>query len=130
MPIVFLADRDAPEELEHLLDLGVRGYLSPSAEPEVVFAAVRLVHAGGAYIPIHLLGEARSAAQRYHVIHGLTGREIAVVKLLRDGASNKIIAAALGMQEGTVKVHVRNIMRKLRVANRTQVVLVTRQLFE
>ncbi len=55
---------------------------------------------------------------------------MAVVKFLRDGAPNKVIATALGMQEGTVKVHIRSIMRKLRVANRTQVALIARQLFE
>jgi DNA-binding NarL/FixJ family response regulator len=130
VPVIVLSDRDAPEELDKLLDLGVRGYLPPLAEPGVVFAAVRLVHAGGTCIPIHLLGEARKAVQRHRGMHGLTEREMAVVKFLRDGAPNKVIATALGMQEGTVKVHIRSIMRKLRVANRTQVALIARQLFE
>jgi DNA-binding NarL/FixJ family response regulator len=130
VPVIVLSDRDAPEELDNLLDLGVRGYLPPSAEPAVVFAAVRLVHAGGTCIPIHLLGEARRAVHRHRGMHGLTEREMSVVKFLGDGAPNKVIATALGMQEGTVKVHIRSIMRKLRVANRTQVALIARQLFE
>ena len=54
----------------------------------------------------------------------LTARQKAVLELLRRGDTNKIIARRLGMTEGTVKVHVRQIMRKFGVTNRTQVALV------
>jgi DNA-binding NarL/FixJ family response regulator len=54
----------------------------------------------------------------------LTVRQKAVLELLRRGDSNKIIARQLGMREGTVKVHVRQIMRKFGVTNRTQVAVV------
>ena len=50
----------------------------------------------------------------------LTDRELGVIHLLREGKSNKLIAAQLKMQESTVKVHVRNILKKLHVSNRTQ----------
>jgi DNA-binding NarL/FixJ family response regulator len=55
--------------------------------------------------------------------HNLTARQKAVVELLSRGESNKSIARRLGMREGTVKVHVREIMRKLGVTNRTQVAM-------
>jgi DNA-binding NarL/FixJ family response regulator len=59
---------------------------------------------------------------------GLTGRQYQVVQCLRKGLPNKIIARELGMTEGTVKVHVRQIMRKLGATNRTQIaILVTSQ---
>jgi DNA-binding NarL/FixJ family response regulator len=56
--------------------------------------------------------------------HSLTARQKAVLELLRRGDTNKVIARRLGMREGTVKVHVRQIMRKFGVTNRTQVAVV------
>jgi DNA-binding NarL/FixJ family response regulator len=53
----------------------------------------------------------------------LTAREWEVLKILREGRQNKLIAFELGISENTVKVHLRNIMKKLHVSNRTQVVL-------
>jgi DNA-binding NarL/FixJ family response regulator len=54
----------------------------------------------------------------------LTARQKAVLELLRRGDTNKVIARRLGMREGTVKVHVRQIMRKFGVTNRTQIAVV------
>ena len=58
----------------------------------------------------------------------LTPRELAVIDLLREGKPNKLIARQLDMQENTVKVHVRNILRKLNAANRTHAALVANRL--
>jgi DNA-binding NarL/FixJ family response regulator len=52
-------------------------------------------------------------------------RQLQVLELLKEGKQNKIIAYELGMCESTVKVHIRQIMRKLKARNRTQVVLLT-----
>lgn len=54
---------------------------------------------------------------------GLTSREWDVLRILREGRQNKIIAFELGISESTVKVHLRNIMKKLHASNRTQVAL-------
>ncbi len=54
---------------------------------------------------------------------GLTARECDVLKFLREGHQNKIIAFELGISESTVKVHLRNLMKKLHASNRTQVAL-------
>nr|WP_246482341.1 LuxR C-terminal-related transcriptional regulator [Methylopila capsulata] len=54
-----------------------------------------------------------------------TARQAAVVDALRQGKANKIIAYELNMRESTVKVHVRNIMRKLKAKNRTEVAFMT-----
>jgi DNA-binding NarL/FixJ family response regulator len=56
--------------------------------------------------------------------YSLTARQRAVLELLRRGETNKAIARRLGMREGTVKVHVRQIMRKFGVTNRTQIAVV------
>jgi DNA-binding NarL/FixJ family response regulator len=135
-PVVLLSDRDDVEDVMNALSQGIRGYINPSVEPEVVFAALKLVHAGGTFIPAQAI---RSAAAKVHNGSGctrqqvmtalnLTPRELSVIELLRDGAPNKVIATALEMQESTVKVHVRNIMKKLHVANRTHAASVANRL--
>jgi len=57
-----------------------------------------------------------------------TSRQTAVIAALRQGKQNKIIAHELNMRESTVKVHVRNIMQKLKATNRTEVAYLTNQL--
>ena len=135
-PVVLLSDRDDVEDVMNALSNGIRGYINPSVEPEVVFAALKLVHAGGTFIPAQAI---RTAAAKIHNSSGctrqqvmtaldLTPRELSVIELLREGAPNKLIAAALQMQESTVKVHVRNIMKKLHVSNRTHAASVANRL--
>jgi DNA-binding NarL/FixJ family response regulator len=58
----------------------------------------------------------------------LTLRELSVIDLLREGKPNKLIAVQLEMQENTVKVHVRNILKKLNATNRTHAALVANRL--
>jgi DNA-binding NarL/FixJ family response regulator len=66
-----------------------------------------------------------------HKTNGLfTTRQAAVIEALRRGKPNKIIAYELKMRESTVKVHVRNIMKKLKATNRTQVAYLATQLLE
>jgi DNA-binding NarL/FixJ family response regulator len=58
-----------------------------------------------------------------------TARQAAVLRALRQGKANKQIAYDLNMREGTVKVHIRNIMRKLKAKNRTEVAILANGLF-
>ena len=135
-PVVLLSDRDDVEDVMNALSHGIRGYINPSVEPEVVFAALKLVHAGGTFIPVQAIRTAAatvhnpSSCTRQQVMTALdlTPRELSVVELLREGTPNKLIAAALLMQESTVKVHVRNIMKKLHVSNRTHAASVANRL--
>lgn len=127
-PVIILSDRDDADDVVKALTLGVRGYIPTSIDCEVAFAALSLIYAGGTYIPLHILGSANAEIgngaedDRGQLADelDLTHRELAVMHLLREGKSNKLIATALKMQESTVKVHVRNILKKLHVANRTQ----------
>jgi DNA-binding NarL/FixJ family response regulator len=87
----------------------------------ITFAAIRFITAGGVFAPLDLLLTKRpdrvvEAAQQSR----LTPRQVAVLNHLQQGKANKIIAHELGMSESTVKVHVRNIMRKTGATNRTQ----------
>jgi DNA-binding NarL/FixJ family response regulator len=135
-PAIVLSDRDDVEEVNRALTHGVRGYIPTSVECEIAVAALRLVRAGGTFVPADAL---RSAAAKHDNKteaerrgrsdeFDLTPRELSVIDLLREGKPNKLIAAQLEMQESTVKVHVRNILKKLHAANRTHAASVANRL--
>lgn len=138
VPIAVIAD---PEDLQFALEASecrFRGYVPTSLTMDVVIAALRLVLAGGTYLSRECLYSAGTAATapeldceadapdlRDASDASFTSREEEVVQQLRHGKPNKIIAHNLGISEGTVKVHLRNIMRKLHATNRTQVAYLT-----
>lgn len=131
-PVTVLSDEGNGGEIDELVSLGVRGYLPTTVDPKVAFAAIRLVCAGGTYVPVvrHApLGARNSRATEVPVGLDLTPREMAVADLVRQSKSNKVIGVELSLQESTVKVHIRNIMKKLGAANRTQIALVADRLF-
>jgi DNA-binding NarL/FixJ family response regulator len=136
-PAVVLSDRDDSVEVNLALSHGVRGYIPTSFDYDVAVAALRLISAGGIFVPADALRTA--TAKRADHLDGerqerrpdeldLTPRELSVVDLLREGKPNKLIAAQLEMQESTVKVHVRNILKKLHAANRTHAASVANRL--
>jgi len=126
-PVALLSDRDDAQNVLEALTSGVHGFIPTSLEAEVAARAVRLITAGGTFIPAHTLRAAitkTDTGPNYErrsvpVEWGLTPRELSVIDLLREGKPNKVIAIKLNMQDSTVKVHVRNILRKLHAANRT-----------
>jgi len=133
---VVLADRNDVGEVNRALAHGVRGYIPTSVEWEVVVAALRLISAGGTFVPADALRStaAKSGDQPEGEGRGrsgeldLTPRELSVIDLLREGKPNKLIGRELEMQESTVKVHVRNILKKLNARNRTHAALVANRL--
>jgi DNA-binding NarL/FixJ family response regulator len=133
---VVLADRNEVAEVNRALTHGVRGYIPTSVEWEVAVAALRLVSAGGTFVPADALRSTASKpgdqpeGERQGRSDGLdlTPRELSVIDLLREGKPNKVIAAQLDMQENTVKVHVRNILKKLNATNRTHAAFVANRL--
>jgi DNA-binding CsgD family transcriptional regulator len=96
-------------------------------EFDIAVEAVRFVLAGGTYVPLECVlatgGSGIAAAQPSPSVGAVTGRELAVVRAIQQGKSNKVIAYDLNMCESTVKVHVRNIMKKLKARNRTEVAI-------
>ena len=133
---VVLADRNEVAEVNRALTHGVRGYIPTSVEWEVAVAALMLVSAGGTFVPADALRSTASKpgdqpeGERQRRSDGLdlTPRELSVIDLLREGKPNKVIAAQLDMQENTVKVHVRNILKKLNATNRTHAAFVANRL--
>jgi DNA-binding NarL/FixJ family response regulator len=133
---VVLSDRDDVDDVNRALAYGVRGYIPTSVECGVAVAALRLISAGGTFVPAGALrstaakldGQPEGERQRRSDGRDLTPRELSVIDLLREGKPNKLIAARLDMQESTVKVHVRNILKKLNATNRTHAAFVANRL--
>jgi DNA-binding NarL/FixJ family response regulator len=98
----------------------VGGYCLPPEtflSRKLALAPVQAISAGNA--PPESLENARAGLDELR----LTARERDIMRCLREGRQNKFIAHELGISESTVKVHLRNIMKKLHASNRTQVAL-------
>ena len=133
-PLVIFSESDSREEVVSAYTCGARGFLYAGTPPQRALQALSFIFKGGSYFP--------AAGQARHRRSGragatttdedcsatpaseLTERQKAVLELLGHGNSNKAIARQLGIREGTVKVHVRQIMRKMGAVNRTQVAIV------
>jgi DNA-binding NarL/FixJ family response regulator len=125
-PILVAAECDDPERAHAILRVGARGFLPTSHSLKVLMGALERVRAGGTYVPLALTEAAPAApaerAQRTPW-RELTRRQRDVLELIAEGKSNKLIADSLSMSESTVKAHVKQIIRRLNVANRTQAAL-------
>lgn len=132
LPVAVVSADEDPAAVAELLRMGVCGFIPKSDSANVIVSAVRLILAGGTYVPPRLVhGDARgagddgagkgSAAGDGRL--GLTARQYDVLRLLGDGKSNKVIARELGITEGTVKVHLLAVFRALNVRNRTAAVV-------
>ena len=127
MPVIILSDLDCPDSLTEIFESGARGFI-PTAHTtlEQLIEIIRLVKAGGTFVPLSSLSLRRTKAQSVtrttRASYQFTPSELAVLDRLKLGKANKIIAHELGVSESTVKVHIGRIMRKLKVTNRTQIV--------
>ena len=133
VPVAVMSDYEDSESIQEAFELGVRGYIPTSLASRVAVGALRLVCLGGTFAPAAALlarDDRRQAPAGEPLIEGFTPRQSQILECLRRGMANKLIAYELNMCESTVKVHVRNIMKKLKATNRTQVAYLTRGLFE
>jgi DNA-binding NarL/FixJ family response regulator len=145
-PIAVVLHSDDAALAKELVTLEVAGILQPAIPMEVAIAAIRLILAGGIFLPPQafrrieaadrqavgpeamtatpndVASESR-ASDNLSAADVLTRREQDVLKSLRAGQQNKIIAYELGISESTVKVHLHSIMKKLHASNRTQAAL-------
>jgi len=126
LPTVVLSASEDPNDIEHVLAAGALGFVPKSSPTPVLVQALRLVLAGGVYVPPALMrAAARAAAPSLRV---LTERQAAILTRLVDGHSNKAIGRELGITEATVKAHVSAIFKALGVSNRTQAARAAREL--
>jgi two-component system, NarL family, nitrate/nitrite response regulator NarL len=126
IPILVTADCDDPERAHAILRSGARGFLPMNLSLKVLVAALERIRAGGTYVPLELTAAAPPAAPEKSSRspwQELTRRQRDVLALISEGKPNKLIGDALTMSESTVKAHVKQIIKRLHVANRTQAAL-------
>jgi len=145
VPLIVLSAVDAATEVQAVLRAGAAGFIPKAAMSKVMLQAIRLVLAGGQYLPPQLMQmlpddpvvpaiksstakqESRGDANR---LDSLSPRQLDVFALLAQGLSNKAIARQLNVTEGTVKSHVATIFDVLNVHNRVSAVAEARRLAE
>lgn len=116
--IIALSTFAGDEEIHMALRAGALAYLVKTVQPEELVDTIRKVADGQRHVPADLAARLASRSPRSH----LSPRELEVLKLMIMGKRNKEIAAQLDITEGTVKIHVSNILVKLGVADRTEAV--------
>jgi DNA-binding NarL/FixJ family response regulator len=139
LPVAVLADQDSTSDVLMALERGAQAFITTRIDPALMLHALQFVAAGGHFFPPKVLMGGNedlehhsftdsttvqtAAAMQARRDGKLTARQNEVLKLLQEGHSNKRMARVLGLSESTVKVHVRLIMRRLGVSNRTQAAL-------
>ena len=116
--ILMLTTYDGDDDIHKALQAGAQGYVLKNSTRETLVPALRSVAAGQRWIPKDIAS--RLASRK--TFEELTPREIEVLHKLARGLANKEIGDALGISEHTVKGHLKNILAKLRVADRTEAV--------
>ena len=116
--IIALTSYDGDQDIYKAIEAGVRGYLLKEMVHTEVVTAIRRVHEGG-----RLMAPEVSERLSQHFEHAaLTPREVEVLGLVARGMANKEIALQLGTASGTIKMHVQNILEKLKAQDRTHAV--------
>lgn len=127
--IVVLSAEDSPTLIRRVIDAGAAGFIPKASSHAVMMAALRLILAGGTYLPPHALNAPAEdpfmpAPPVYdrRALEQLTARQRHVLRLVMQGKSNKIIAQEVGVSEATIKAHLAAAFRVLGVKNRTEAV--------
>lgn len=131
---IVLTGQEDERTLLTILDLGVHGFITKTTEAPVIEAAIRLVLAGGIYLPPELRNmnlQERPSAPRGAADTGLgrlSARQLEVLSLMVRGAANKEIALQLNISPATVKSHIAHIIGCFGAANRTEAAMKAREL--
>lgn len=138
IPVVVVSGEDGRGYMEKVMNYGAMGYVGKNSTASVMLSALNLVLSGGVYAPPEML-------RKHHVVaekepdsadrrslntneYGLTHRQMQVLTYLAAGLSNKEIAEAIHLAEGTVKIHVAAVYQTLRVSNRMEAVRMAEKL--
>jgi DNA-binding NarL/FixJ family response regulator len=135
-PILVVTGNEDDEILLALLKLGVAGFAPKTSKSEVIEAAIRLVLAGGRFLPPRLLDLATRngtagpgpPVAMPPLLGRLTDRQLDVLRLIATGGSNKEIARELDLSPATIKAHAAAAIAALGAANRTEAVVRAREL--
>jgi DNA-binding NarL/FixJ family response regulator len=131
-PIMVITGNEEDDLLLAMLETGISGFVPKTSNSEVIEAAIRLILAGGQYIPPRLLaiasrqsGKLDAQEPRYF---RLTQRQTDVLRLIAAGQSNKEAARELDLSPATIKAHTAAAMSALSANNRTEAVIKAREL--
>ena len=125
--IVILAESVRINRLADAMTSGVDGYLLKNMSADALHQSLRIVSLGEKVFPSELANlltserlASRSDRGSMHHLNGLSDREMQILSHVRKGGQNKQIANDLKISDGTVKVHLKSILKKIHVQNRTQ----------
>jgi two-component system nitrate/nitrite response regulator NarL len=126
LPVAMLTTSSDESDLVGALRNGAQGYLLKDMEPDDLVVALRDIISGKTVVAPDLAPVLASAVQGVNQVKAekedpfavLTPREFEILTLLAEGQSNKVIARNLGISDGTVKLHVKAILRKLNISSR------------
>ncbi|HSA90586.1 MAG TPA: response regulator transcription factor [Burkholderiales bacterium] len=123
MPVVVLSADCDRESILGALDAGACGYIPKTSKPEVMIAALKVVAAGGTYVPPEALEDAKPALRRRGGHLDFTDRQRDVLRLILKGYNNERIATQLGIAPNTVKQHAHAIFTALGVSTRAEALI-------
>ena len=132
IPVVMLTTSREEQDLVDALRNGANGYLLKDMEPDKLVDTLREIVAGGTVVAPELAGvlaraikgDDRRAGLHNTPLADLTPREQQILRHLAEGQSNKVIGRELGISDGTVKLHVKAILRKLGVHSRVEAAVI------
>lgn len=122
--IIILTVSDAKNDVFTLVDAGADGYLLKDTEPDLLLGQIKRIAQGEVILSDSIKDLLLEQRPEQDPIYTLTDREMDVLRLIATGLSNKQIAAQLFISEETVKVHIRNLLRKLNVHSRVAATVV------
>ena len=133
--LLIMTTYDGDEDIFQCLSQGAKGYLLKDMDPDTLVAALHEIIAGQTVVTPELTKVLARVVQRggpdRHrsptLLEDLTPRELEILRHLAEGESNKIIARRLGICDGTVKLHVKAILRKLGLSSRVEAAVLAAQ---
>jgi DNA-binding NarL/FixJ family response regulator len=132
IPLAVVSADDSPAQIRALIEEGASGYVTKSSSSEVLVAALKLILAGGVYLPpaaLDFVAESNhSIADAQDRAKLLSDRQTAVLLKAIQGIPNKAIAEEMHIAEGTVKAHLSVAFKALGVRNRTEAVFAAARL--
>ena len=131
VPVAILSGEEDPSLIRSAIDAGASGFVSKTSSSDILVAALKLILDGGIYLPAAALRSSEPLAAQGSVnglAEQLSERQTAVLLRAIQGQANKVIAAELGIAEGTVKTHLSAAFKILGVHNRTEAVFAAAKL--
>ncbi|RMG35931.1 MAG: DNA-binding response regulator [Gammaproteobacteria bacterium] len=128
LPVLIISAFDDDKVVQMAMQCGASGFVPKRLEMERMAEAIQSVLEGEMWFPELEVADEAPPLDTKALVESLTPAQLRVLSLLRDGMPSKEMAAAMSVTEATIKAHLTEIFRKLKVKNRTQAVLATQDL--